>query len=110
MVDRRSISKKRRAQICLAQDGKCFVCGDPLKVGKFEIDHRQALVHGGDDADDNLAALCTNCHTAKTRADVQANAKVQRLIYGGRTRKGPPMQGSRASGLKKHMDGSVSRR
>ena len=107
MIDRRSLSQKRRAQICLAQDGKCFVCGDNLKPGQFEIDHRQALVHGGDDGDDNLRACCLNCHCEKTRADIQANAKVKRIISGGRQRKGPPMPGTKASGIRKRMNGQV---
>lgn len=110
MVDRRSLSQKRRAQIVLAQDGRCYVCGCRLHYGRFEIDHRQALVHGGDDADDNLAALCVTCHCEKTRKDVKGLRKATRIAVGGKQRKGPPMPGSRASGLKKHMDGSVSRR
>jgi len=110
MMDRRAISQKRRAQICLAQDGRCFVCGDKLRPGKIEIDHRQALVHGGDDADDNLAALCVTCHCEKTKSDVKGLRKAERIAIGGRQRRGKPMDGSKLSPFKKHMNGEVSRR
>jgi 5-methylcytosine-specific restriction protein A len=109
MVDRRSFSQKKRAEICLRQGGKCG-CGEKLQLGQYEIDHIQALVHDGDNEDDNLRAICRDCHKAKTRKDVQGRAHHDRIAVGGKQRKGPPMPGSRASGLKKHMDGSVSRR
>ena len=109
MIDRRSISQKRRAEICLRQNGLCAMCGAKLLPGKFEIDHETALVHSGSNEDDNLRALCTSpCHRSKTKKDVQAQAKVERIAWGGRQRKGPPMPGSKNTKFKKHMDGSVS--
>lgn len=111
MIDRKSLSQKRRAEIVLAQGGRCPECGNKLQPGHFEFDHIQALEHDGDNAADNWRAICTSpCHKLKTKADHQARGKRDRLIVGGRQRKGAPMPGSRASGLKKHMDGSVSRR
>lgn len=109
MVDRRSFSFKKRAEICLRQSGKCG-CGEKLQPGRYEIDHIAALIHGGSNDDDNLRAICLDCHKAKTRKDVQGRAHHDRIAAGGKQRKGPPMPGSRDSGLKKHMDGTVSRR
>ena len=110
MTDRRSIPIKRRVQIFLAQEGLCFVCKKQMRPGQWEVDHRQALIHGGDDAADNLKALCSDCHKAKTAKDVKAKAKVARLATGGKTRKGPPMAGSRKSKWKRKMDGSIVER
>lgn len=110
MIDRRSFSQKRRTEICLRQSGKCADCGEKLRPGMFDIDHRQALIHGGDNEGDNLAAICFECHKRKTAKDVHGRAHADRIAVGGKQRKGPPMPGSRKSAFKKHMDGSVSRR
>lgn len=77
MTERLSLSRKTREAIKGAQGDRCFVCGIELG-GKFEVDHRQALVHGGDNSRGNLAALCIPCHAGKTRIDVKNNAKVKR--------------------------------
>jgi len=110
MIDRRSLSQRDRAAIHLRQNGRCAICNIKLRVGQYEIDHIQALIHGGTNNTDNLRAICTDCHKDKTRSDVQAHKKVGRIQVGGRQRKGPPMLGSRNSPFKKHVDGSVTRR
>lgn len=110
MIDRRSLSQKRRVEKFIDQSGKCWDCSCKLMPGMYHADHRQALEHGGDNADDNIRLICLGCHKAKTRADHQARAKGDRIAVGGRQRRSRPMDGSRDSGLKKHMDGSVSRR
>lgn len=111
MLDRRSLSQKARAELVLAQDGRCAMCGNKLQPGHIEFDHIQALEHDGDNAPDNWRALCASpCHKAKTKADHQGRAKRDRIIIGGRQRKSAPMPGSKASGLRKRMDGRVERR
>ena len=107
MVDRRSFSQKRRAEICLRQRGLCADCGEKIKPAMFDIDHRQALIHGGDNADDNLAAICFDCHKAKTAKDVHGHAHAERIAWGGKQRKGPPMPGSKRSKFRKKMNGDV---
>jgi hypothetical protein len=72
----------------------------------------QALEHDGDNARDNWRA---HLHLAlpqerKRRKDHQARAKRDRIAVGGRQRKGPPMAGTRASGIRRRMDGTVERR
>ena len=110
-VDRRSFSQKKRAEIVLRQNGRCAMCGSKLQPGKFEIDHIAALIHSGTNDDDNLRAICAiPCHRNKSRADVHARAKADRIAAGGKQRRGRPFPGSRASNLKKHFDGTVTRR
>jgi 5-methylcytosine-specific restriction protein A len=111
MIDRRYLSQARRGEIVESQGYCCAECGEPLVPGHYEFDHTQALEHDGDNAPDNWQALCTSpCHRNKTRLDHQARAKRDRLIVGGRQRKGPPMPGSKASGLSRRFDGTVVRR
>lgn len=111
MTDRRYLSQKQRAELVLAQSGRCASCGSKLRPGNIEFDHIQALIHGGDNEPDNWRAICADpCHRNKTRADVQAKAKVDRIAFGGRQRKGRTMPGSRASGFKKCVSGKVVRR
>jgi 5-methylcytosine-specific restriction endonuclease McrA len=107
VIDRRSISQKRRAEICLRQKGLCVDCGEKLRPSMYDIDHRQALIHGGDNAPDNLVAICIDCHKRKTAKDVHGRAHAERIAYGGRERKGQPMPCGRKSKLKKKMNGSV---
>lgn len=111
MEARRHLTQAQKAKVMLRQLGKCAGCGKRLIVGLFEFDHIQDLQHDGDNELDNWQALCTKpCHRLKTKKGVQARAKVERVAVGGRQRKGPPMEGSRDSRFKKHMDGRVSRR
>jgi 5-methylcytosine-specific restriction protein A len=111
MMDRRYLTQSQREDIVKDQDEKCAECGTPLISGHYEFDHIQALEHDGDNARDNWRAICTSpCHKAKTRKDHQARAKRDRIAVGGRQRKGPPMAGTRASGIRRRMDGTVERR
>ena len=110
MIARRSISQRVRVAILARQDECCAKCGNIIAGGKYEIDHIQALEHGGDNEPSNLRALCSSCHRIKTRKDHRSQGKVHRLKAGGKMRKGPPMMGTKASGWQKHMDGTVTRR
>lgn len=110
MERRRYLSQERREEIVQRQNNCCSMCGNPLVPGHFEFDHIQALEHDGDNADDNWRAICFSpCHKLKTKRDHQARGKRDRLAIGGRARKGQPMLGTKASGLRKRMDGTVER-
>lgn len=109
MTDRRSLSGKLRAKILLRHDGRCAICGKRLSAGQWEVDHIAALVHGGKNEEDNYRALCVPCHRGKSKSDVQAKAKVERIRIGGKTRKSRPLPGSRASGIRKRFNGTVER-
>ena len=78
-----------------------------------EQDHKVAIINGGENRESNLRTLLKSHHKTKTAADVAEKAKVyrKRLNHLGlKRRKGPPMAGSKASGFKRKMDGSVERR
>lgn len=58
------------------RDGK--LCQSCLKRGEYtqaqEVDHIKALEDGGTDDPDNLQAICTDCHKAKTAGKVGCDA------------------------------------
>ena len=47
----------------LEQDGKCRVCGQPLRLEEgWHVHHLLWRTHGGTDEIDNLVLLHPNCH------------------------------------------------
>lgn len=62
-----------KARIVLAQAGLCACsCGQRLGLAgeRIEFDHTQALILGGENRENNLRALRSPCHGAKTKQDV----------------------------------------
>jgi 5-methylcytosine-specific restriction protein A len=94
--------------------GRCEVCSARLFVGKFQYDHIIPTAVGGPPTLENCRVACTACHGKKTATvDVPAIAKSERIKrknIGAKTKSGRPMPGTKASGLRKRMDGSVERR
>ena len=47
-------------QLVLRRDGwRCQSCGT---MANLEVHHRQFRSHSGDDSEENLITLCSNCH------------------------------------------------
>ncbi len=72
----------------------CSWCDEQIHVGHpIEWDHVHALVHGGEHCFTNLRPIHADpCHKEKTKADIQANAKVKRIIADKPSRR--PMKSS----------------
>jgi 5-methylcytosine-specific restriction endonuclease McrA len=90
-------------------------CGCGRKIAaseKWQLDHVIALVNGGENRESNFAPLLVEHHKAKTREDVAIKSKTARIkaAHLGVRPKGRPMPGSRASGWKRKMDGTMVRR
>jgi len=85
-------------------------CNADLAYG-VEYDHIDLDANSKDNSLSNCAAVCIRCHAVKTRThDIPVAAKTLRQqdrANGVRRRSGKPMPGSKASGLKKRMDGTV---
>jgi len=88
-------------------------CNADLNLG-VNYDHVDPDANSKDNSLENCCACCPKCHLWKTShrdrpliAKTNHQADMQRGIS---KRKGPPMMGSKASGFKKCMDGSVVRR
>ena len=111
--DDSAIPARVKVRVFSEFDGRCAYCTLKI-VGKLlpAYDHIIALVNGGRNSEANLQLLCEPCHKLKTRADVAEKAVLyrKRLKHLGLKPKGRPMAGSRASGLRKKMNGQVERR
>lgn len=96
MVNRRAFTAAVRRMIAESQGWRCRgrpqgqrgpYCNADLLGQPFEVDHIHALVHGGDNAENNYRALCIPCHRKKSAQDLKDRAKINRIT--GKT-KGPP--------------------
>ncbi len=75
MEKRKKLSGTRRNQIAHSQSWHCAgPCGKMLSW-MFEIDHIVALCNGGLDTQENMQALCCNCHGEKTYRDCHPERK-----------------------------------
>lgn len=87
-------------------------CNAPLSYG-VEFDHIDLDANSKDNSLSNCAAVCKRCHSHKTRhRDIPLAAKTLRQqdkANGIKKAKGRPMPGTRASGIRKRMDGTVER-
>lgn len=69
-----------RARIFLAHEGKCWITGRKIMPADYwELDHKVALVNGGEHVESNLAPALRDAHRIKTRADVAEKSKIARL-------------------------------
>lgn len=92
---------------------KCQHCQRPLFGGdKWQVDHIIALVNGGENREGNLQVLCDWCHKKKTAGDVAVKSKTYRVkakhLAKARA-KGRALPGTKASGIRKRMNGDVER-
>lgn len=62
------------------ENGICYLCGQPIAATDgFELDHQEALILGGTNAEANLYPVHKACHAAKTKMDVKVKAKIARV-------------------------------
>ncbi len=107
--------KRVKTRIYVRADGKCAICGRQTGSKlRHAFDHIVALINGGENRESNLQLLCVSpCHSEKTKKDVAQKSKDYRVRakhLGITSVKRNPMPGSRASGLRKRMNGTVERR
>lgn len=92
---------------------RCAECGIEINGPRWICDHTVALINGGENRENNLRPICKLCDLVKTEADVAEKSKVNQVRlkhYGIKRRKGRPMPGSRASGIKMKIGGGWVRR
>ena len=94
----------------------CHVCKSRLNLTppttEFHADHIRRYAEGGEDTPENLWPICIPCHKPKSAKDTTEVAKGKRYSekhYGIRQSKNP-MPGSKRSGWKKRLDGTVVKR
>ncbi|MDR7039975.1 hypothetical protein J2X36_004753 [Methylobacterium sp. BE186] len=108
---RRCLSPRRRLQAWERTNGKCVVCGDRIDGvrERWIVEHIRALELGGADELDNMGPAHEACGREKTRDDHAraAQAKRQKLRHIGATASERPLPGSKASSLKRKINGTV---
>lgn len=88
-------------------------CGVMLKRGQYQTDHIKACWEGGKATVENGRLICLPCHAKKSGEEgrlTQAADRKGRKDRGTRPKTSRPMPGSKASGLRKRMNGTVERR
>lgn len=68
----RDVPQEAKQSVKRRDGHKCVVCGSTVKL---EVDHIRALMNGGSNNKSNLATLCDDCHTIKTRLDSSLRRK-----------------------------------
>jgi hypothetical protein len=61
----RHVSQLLKKKVAASQKWKCAHCNSILDAS-YEVDHILALYRGGSNSEENLVALCRNCHGKKT--------------------------------------------
>jgi 5-methylcytosine-specific restriction protein A len=96
------------------QDGKCACgCGMVMNLERDEIDvdHRVALIDGGENAELNLQLLLREHHRTKTKAEATARShERQHKAKAFRHMDKPGFQTNRNAAYRKKMDGTVELR
>lgn len=110
-----AIPDRVKLRVLMRYACKCAKCGIKLGNGvTWDCDHTKALVNEGENRESNLQPLCkkNGCHPKKTVDDVALKSETYqaRIRHYGIKKPKRPMPGSKASGLKKCMDGRVVKR
>lgn len=110
-----AVPPRVRVRVFQRYGGRCQCgCNRPIRAGEsWQCEDTVALINGGERRESNLKPWLTEHHKNKTKADVAEKSMVYRkraAHLGIKVRKGRPMPGSRASGVKIKMNGTVERR
>ena len=114
LVRRRHWSGNARLALLRKHALRCHICWGEIHIGEaWEVSHEIALKLGGADDDMNAKPAHRKCHrriTSEQDIPAIARAKRREANHLGAKRSRRPMPGSRASGWRKKMDGTVERR
>lgn len=110
-----AVRKAAFRRCCRNGQPHCETCGIALSARTGTIyEHVVPDGLGGEPTLDNCKVHCRNCADVKTRTeDIPRMAKADRALkkaFGLQPKKTRPIPGSRASGIRRRMDGRVERR
>lgn len=79
-TDDTAIPPRVRLRVFEAHGGVCYITGRKITpADKWDVDHVQALVNGGENRESNLAPALRAAHRKKTAEDVAIKAKDRRV-------------------------------
>ena len=73
----RNVSNATKKKVKARDGNRCLVCGSTYRL---EVDHRIALMNGGDNSIENLGTLCDPCHVKKTRLDYKVRTQRKKRV------------------------------
>lgn len=91
----------------------CEACSAMIKGKNYQVDHIIPCWEKGTNDPSNGRLICLPCHSVKSGEEsrvTQSADKKGRKDRGIRKAQWRPMPGTKLSGLRKHMDGTVTRR
>lgn len=65
MSERRQFTDYERKTVYAKGNGKCAICGKPVKFKKMTVDHIKPLSQGGTNEFSNLQLACYSCNRLK---------------------------------------------
>lgn len=69
-----------RLRVFDAHGGVCHICRQPIKASEtWHLDHRVALIAGGENAEHNLAPAHAHCNLAKGRRESAEKSKINKI-------------------------------
>jgi len=111
---RKTLTDQKKVKLFQERDGRCHRCDKKIPGGgSWTVAHILALELGGGNNWDNLGVECGDCFSLQNGEDHAAAAKGRRIATKHflptieRKRKGRAMPGTRASGIRKRMNGTV---
>lgn len=84
-------------RILRAYDNRCYLSGREIRPGDvWELEHKVALILGGEHRETNLAPALAEFHKSKTAAEMKIKAKTDTLAkkHLGIAAEGPKLQGA----------------
>jgi 5-methylcytosine-specific restriction protein A len=79
-TDDTKVPDRVRVRIFEREGGKCWISGRKIMPGdKWDLDHKVALINGGEHRESNLFPALRDKHREKTREDVAAKAVTARI-------------------------------
>lgn len=113
-TDDAHVPPRVRVRVFQRHNGVCHVSGRNIRPGEtWDLDHVVSLINGGEHREFNLAPALRAPHKEKTKVEMQEKSRVyhkKAKNLGISLKKKKPMPGSKASGWKRKMDGTVVRR
>ena len=77
MANRRKFTLDEKRIVYAKYNGKCAICGQPVKFKKMTVDHKVPLSKDGTNAMSNLQLACRSCNLMK--ADLNMEDFVDKL-------------------------------
>lgn len=80
MSERRKFTDYEKKTVYAKYNGKCAICGKPVKYKKLTIDHNIPLSKGGTNEMSNLQLACRECNLMKSGLNTQEFTRKVREI------------------------------